>query len=94
MTHGFRREGKTAAKDAKVIAETARLRNDLSNAELTDELVVELTRLTDYPADLMADSCAAACPSRRGRNRRPCSARDRAEEGLAARSAAALNEAR
>ena len=55
MTHAFRGEGKTDAKDARVIAETARLRNDLSNVVLPDELVVELTQLTGYRADLMAD---------------------------------------
>ncbi len=55
MTHAFRGEAKTDAKDAPVIAETARLRNDLSNVVLPDELVVELTQLTGYRADLMAD---------------------------------------
>src|SRR5258705_292911 len=55
MTHAFRGEGKTDAKDARVIAETARLRNDLSDIVLPDELVVELTQLTGYRADLMAD---------------------------------------
>ena len=55
MTHAFRGEGKTDAKDARVIAETARLRNDLSDVVLPDELVVELTQLTGYRADLMAD---------------------------------------
>jgi transposase len=55
MTHAFRGEGKTDAKDARVIAETARLRNDLSDVALPDELVVELTQLTGYRADLMAD---------------------------------------
>lgn len=55
MTHAFRGEGKTDTKDARVIAETARLRNDLSDVSLPDELVVELTQLTGYRADLMAD---------------------------------------
>ena len=55
MTPAFRGEGKTDAKDARVIAETARLRNDLSDVVLPDELVVELTQLTGYRADLMAD---------------------------------------
>ncbi len=55
MTHAFRGEGKTDAKDARVIAETARLRDDLSDVSLPDELVVELTQLTGYRADLMAD---------------------------------------
>ena len=39
MTHGFRGEGKTDAKDAEVIAETARLRRDLSQVTMPDELV-------------------------------------------------------
>jgi transposase len=55
MTHGFRGEAKTDAKDARVIAETARLRSDLSEVTIPDELVVELTQLTGYRADLMAD---------------------------------------
>jgi transposase len=55
MTGAFRGEGKTDAKDARVIAETARLRSDLSEVTMPDELVVELTQLTGYRADLMAD---------------------------------------
>jgi hypothetical protein len=38
-----------------VIAETARLRSDLGEVIMPDELVVELTQLTGYRADLMAD---------------------------------------
>lgn len=48
-------EGKTDAKDAKVIANTARMREDLTPVTVTDELVVELTRLTAHREDLMAD---------------------------------------
>ncbi|MGW4095221.1 IS110 family transposase, partial [Nocardia sp. NPDC004750] len=55
MTHGFRGEAKTDAKDAKVIAETARMRRDLSQVTMPDELVVGLTRLTSYRTDLMSD---------------------------------------
>jgi transposase len=55
MTGAFRGEGKTDAKDARVIAETARLRSDLSEVAMPDELVVELTQLTGYRTDLMAD---------------------------------------
>ncbi|MEU2107284.1 MULTISPECIES: IS110 family RNA-guided transposase [unclassified Nocardia] len=55
MTHGFRGEGKTDAKDAKVIAETARMRRDLSQVVMPDELVVGLTQLTSYRTDLMSD---------------------------------------
>ncbi|MEX5638192.1 IS110 family transposase, partial [Parafrankia sp. FMc2] len=42
-------------KDARVIAETARMRNDLTPVTATDDLVVELTRLTAHREDLMAD---------------------------------------
>lgn len=55
MTHGFRGEGKTDARDAKVIAETARMRRDLNEVAMPDELVVGLTQLTSYRTDLMAD---------------------------------------
>ncbi|ATY14020.1 IS110 family transposase [Amycolatopsis sp. AA4] len=55
MTHGFRGEGKTDAKDARVIAETARLRRDLTEVTMPDELAVSLTQLTSYRADLMSD---------------------------------------
>jgi transposase len=55
MAEVFRGEGKTDAKDALVIADTARMRGDLAELAVTDELVVELTRLTSYRADVMAD---------------------------------------
>lgn len=55
MTGVFRGETKSDAKDAKVIAETARMRSELSPVTATDELVVELTRLTAHREDLMAD---------------------------------------
>jgi transposase len=55
MSGVFRGEAKTDAKDAQVIAETARLRRDLTAVSAPDELVVELTRLTGHRADLMAD---------------------------------------
>jgi transposase len=55
MAGGFRGEGKTDAKDAKVIAETARLRRDLTELSTPDELVVELSLLVGHRADLMAD---------------------------------------
>jgi transposase len=59
VVHGmagvFRGEGKTDAKDARVIADTARMRGDLAELTATDELVVELARLTSYRADVMAD---------------------------------------
>lgn len=55
MAQVFRGEGKTDAKDARIIADTARMRGDLTELAVTDELVVELTRLTSYRADVMAD---------------------------------------
>ncbi|WP_084533856.1 IS110 family transposase [Nocardia fusca] len=55
MTGGFRGEGKTDAKDARVIAQSARLREDLNQVVMPDELVVGLTQLTSYRADLMSD---------------------------------------
>lgn len=55
MTGVFRGEAKSDAKDARVIAETARMRTDLSPVTATDDLVVELTRLTAHREDLMAD---------------------------------------
>jgi transposase len=51
MSGVFRGEGKTDAKDARVIADTARMRGDLTELAAT----VELTRLTSYRADVMAD---------------------------------------
>lgn len=55
MARGFRGEGKTDAKDARVIAQTARLRNDLSQIAMPDELVVAVTQLTSYRTDLMSE---------------------------------------
>lgn len=55
MTSAFRGEGKTDAKDARVIAQTARIRTDLTDVTMPENLVVELTQLTGYRTDLMAD---------------------------------------
>ncbi|MBE3016350.1 IS110 family transposase, partial [Microbispora sp. NEAU-D428] len=55
MAGVFRGEGKTDAKDARIIADTARMRGDLAELSPSDELVVELTRLTAYRTDAMAD---------------------------------------
>lgn len=55
MTHGFRGEGKTDAKDARVIAETARMRGDFTQIRMPDELIAGLKALTSYRADLMDD---------------------------------------
>jgi transposase len=55
MTGVFRGEGKTDAKDARVIADTARMRADLQPVTAPDELIAELTGLSAYRADLMDD---------------------------------------
>jgi transposase len=55
MTGVFRGEAKSDAKDARVIAETARMRSDLTEITAPDELVVELTRLIGHRDDLMGD---------------------------------------
>ena len=59
VVHGmagvFRGEGKTDAKDARIIADTARMRGDLTELTASGDLVVELTRLVSYRADVMAD---------------------------------------
>ncbi|WP_063049764.1 IS110 family transposase [Nocardia arthritidis] len=55
MTGIFRGEGKTDAKDARVIADTARMRADLQPVTAPDDLVAELTQLSSYRADLMND---------------------------------------
>lgn len=51
---GYRSEGRTDAKDARVIADQARMRRDLAELRPTDELVVELRMLTTRRADLVA----------------------------------------
>ena len=55
MSDTFTGEGKTDARDAHVIANTARLRRDLTEFSTPDELVVELALLTGHRADLSAD---------------------------------------
>lgn len=55
MAGVFGGEGKTDAKDARIIADTARMRRDLTRITADDELVVELARLTSHRADLMGD---------------------------------------
>jgi len=52
MTGAFRGEGKTYAKDARVIAETARMRSDLSAVAMPDELVVASTACVAARLDL------------------------------------------
>lgn len=55
MAPVFRGEAKTDAKDARVIADTVRMRRDLSPVALEDDLVAELRQLHAYRTDLMAD---------------------------------------
>lgn len=56
---GYRSEGKTDAKDARVLADQARMRRDLQRLWPTEELVVELRLLTSRRADLVADRTRA-----------------------------------
>lgn len=55
MSGAFAGEGKTDAKDAKTIAETARLRSDLVTITIPDQVVADLQVLTARRADVMAD---------------------------------------
>lgn len=55
MSGAFAGEGKTDAKDAHTIAETARLRGDLAAVTVPDQVVGDLQVLTARREDLMAD---------------------------------------
>jgi len=55
MSSAYTGEGKTDAKDAYVIAETARLRGDLPVIDHSTDLVRNLGLLTAHRADLIAD---------------------------------------
>lgn len=55
MSAAYAGEGKTDAKDAYVIAETARLRRDLAAIDADSDLVRNLAVLTGHRADLVAD---------------------------------------
>lgn len=55
MATAYRGEAKTDARDAFVIAETARHRTDLVDVDVPSELVVELRLLVTHRADLIAD---------------------------------------
>ncbi|CAL9328946.1 IS110 family transposase IS116 [Streptomyces sp. enrichment culture] len=55
MSGAYRGEGKTDAKDALVIADTARMRRDFTPLSLPDETVANLQLLTAHRADLIAD---------------------------------------
>lgn len=52
---GYPREGKTDARDARVIADQARLRRDFAPLAPTPELVADLRVLTGYRQDLTGD---------------------------------------
>ncbi|MFG2887902.1 IS110 family transposase [Streptomyces sp. NPDC048297] len=55
MSGAYRGEGKTDAKDARVIADQARMRRDFAPLDTPPELVSNLRVLTNYRADLIAD---------------------------------------
>ncbi|WP_343287474.1 transposase [Gordonia sp. SID5947] len=55
MTGAFAGEGKTDARDAVVIAQTARLRGDLATITVPDDLAIELDLLTGHRNDLVAE---------------------------------------
>jgi transposase len=55
MTGAYRGEGKTDARDARVIADQARMRRDFAPLDTPPELVSNLRVLTNYRADLIAD---------------------------------------
>ncbi|OZC62786.1 IS110 family transposase [Rhodococcus sp. 06-621-2] len=55
MTGAFVGEGKTDARDAVVIAQTARLRGDLAQIAAPDELAIELELLTGHRRELVAE---------------------------------------
>lgn len=55
MSAAYAGEGKTDAKDAYVIAETTRLRRDLSVIDTNTDLIRNLAMLTGHRADLIAD---------------------------------------
>ena len=55
MSAGYTGEGKTDAKDAHVIAETVRLRRDLTVVDHATDLTRNLGLLTAHRADLVAD---------------------------------------
>ncbi len=54
-TDSYRGQGKTDARDARVIADQARMRRDLQPVRPDDEAVIELRLLTEHRADLVED---------------------------------------
>jgi transposase len=55
MTGAYRGEGKTDAKDARIIADQARMRADLTPLAPGDELITELRMLVARRTDLVTD---------------------------------------
>jgi Transposase len=55
MSSAYTGEGKTDAKDAFVIAETARIRRDLAVIDGDTDLIRDLAVLTGHRSDLIAD---------------------------------------
>ncbi|MDQ8707099.1 IS110 family transposase [Streptomyces sp. LHD-70] len=55
MSGAYRGEAKTDARDAYVIAETARHRNDFTVIDVPAQLAADLALLTAHRSDLMAD---------------------------------------
>ncbi|WP_331723131.1 IS110 family transposase [Nocardia sp. NBC_00511] len=55
MTGIFRGEGKTDAKDARVIADASRMCGDLQRVTAPDALIAELTQLSSYRSNLSND---------------------------------------
>ena len=55
MSAAYTGEGETDAKDAHVIAETVRLRRDLTVVDQATDLACNLGVLTAHRADLIAD---------------------------------------
>ncbi|MET4049589.1 transposase [Rhodococcus sp. UYP5] len=55
MTGAFAGEGKTDARDAVVIAQTARLRSDLARVSIPDDVAIELELLTGHRSELVAE---------------------------------------
>lgn len=55
MASAYRGEGKTDAKDARLIADIARTRADLDTVDVPEPLVLNLRHLTGYRAELVAD---------------------------------------
>ncbi|MET7493863.1 IS110 family transposase [Streptomyces sp900116325] len=55
MSGAYRGEGKTDARDAYVIAETARHRRDFTTIEMPAQLAADLSLLTAHRSDLVAD---------------------------------------